>query len=154
MRLSQQSSHNPCVTDRTPPTGTPAINPPRPLPTLATVQASVDALLREMRGARLDIDGLKTEVKTVRAKVSDTEEIIRISHLPSPASLVPSSLIPPPASRPSIAAKAAQKGLDLGKYTAIVIGVLSVVAQVVAQFKPAYLGPITSMLKLLGGGDQ
>jgi hypothetical protein len=139
--------------NKTPPTGTAV---PRPLPTLATVQAATEAALREMRGARLDIDTLKTEIKAVRSKLYETEEqILRISRLPStpPISVLPSVPSAPPSKptpRPSMAAVAAKRGLDLGKYTAIVIGVLSVAGQVAAVFQPKYVGPITAILKWFG----
>lgn len=120
--------------------------PPRPLPTIATLQTLVEATLREVRGARLDIDTIRTDAKTIRTKVLETEEIIRISRLPSLSSVTPT----PPSARPSMAVAAAKKGLNLGKNTAIVIGLLSLVAQVVAQFQPRYSGPLTAILKVLG----
>jgi hypothetical protein len=131
------------------------VNPPRPLPTLATVQAAVEATLRELRGARIDIDALKTESKAIRAKVLETEEIIRISRLPGPSSLSPVPAAPQP--RPSMAARAAQSAPGkVGAALMIGTGALTVAGQIVALWKPEYTGPIFQALRLLaslGGGD-
>jgi hypothetical protein len=137
----------------TPPTGSPAIVPPRALPTVATVQASVDTVLREVRGARSDLDAIKGEIKAIRSKVLETEEqIIRISHLPSPASLTPLPTEP----RPSMAVKAASKASRAGKVLMIGTGILTVAGQIISLWKPEYTGPVIQALKLLaslGGND-
>lgn len=140
------------ASDKTPPTGTPAINPPRPLPTLATIQASVDAALRELRGARLDIDHLKTSSKAIREQLSETEDIIRISRVPRPASLSPIPTEP----RPSMAVKAAKGTSKAGKVLMIGTGLLTVAGQVISFWRPEYTGPVTQALRLLaslGGGE-
>lgn len=54
--------------------------------------------------------------------------------------------------RPSMAVKAARKTVNLGKYSAIVLGAVTFASQIAAAFYPQYTGPITAILRLLGGG--
>lgn len=134
----------------TPPTGTP-IAPPRPLPTTATVQALVEVLLREMRGVRIDIDQLKTDVKAVRLQVVPDPDVIRLSPLPRPSAL---PVVPSP--RPSMAAKAAHGTGRVGRAVLLATGALTVAGQVVALWRPEYAGPLAQALKLLAaiGGAE
>lgn len=130
--------------DKTPPTGTPAVPPPRPLPTVATVQSTVEVLVGQVKGLRRDVDEL---IQLIR---NPPPEVIRFSVPPS------ITTTPVPESRPSIAAKAAQSTSKLGKVLMIGTGVLTVAGQLVALWKPEYTGPIIQALRLLaslGGGD-
>lgn len=135
----------------TPPTGSKGLPPPpRALPTVATVAAGVEALLREMRGLRIDVEAVKTDTKALRSQLTETEEIIRISRLPSPASLSPVPSTPPPtAPRPSMAAKAATGSGKAGKWILLGSGVLTVVAQAIAMFNKPEYGPIVAALRVL-----
>lgn len=145
----------------TPPTGTPIPRPPRALPTLATVQASIDLQARELRGARLDIDALKTEVKAIRLQLEETADNIRISFIPKAPALptpMPASAptsTPVPAPRPSLAAKGAKGAGKVGKWIFFGLGVAATVAQVLAEHT-AYRGPLLELLRVLGslGGGQ
>lgn len=130
---------------KTPRTGTPALPPPRPIPTLATVQTTIEAVMGQVKGLRLELEAL-----TAMTRYPD---VLRVSRVPSPASLLPS---PVPEPRPSMAAKAAHGAGKWGKVAMIATGALTVVGQVVALWKPEYTGPIVQALRLLaslGGGD-
>jgi len=122
---------------KTPPTGTAAVPPPRPIPTLATVQTTVEVLVGQIKGLRLDTERLG---KLIAAPPPD---VLRISTPPNSTSAAP-----PP--RPSMAAKAAKGGGWLGKAVLIASGVLTVAGQIVAVWKPEYTGPIIQALRLLG----
>lgn len=124
---------------------------PRPIPTLATLQTMLDELARELRGARLDIDKAKTDVKAVRALLTEPEPEIPITFIPK-APAVPT---PVPASRPSLAAKAAKGTGAIGKWVFFGLGVAATVAQVLAEHT-AYRGPLLELLRVLGslGGGQ
>lgn len=58
----------------------------------------------------------------------------------------PESLTPP--SRRQQAAKAVS---DVARWTAITVGVLGVATQVAAMFRPDLVGPLQTLIKLLGG---
>lgn len=40
---------------------------------------------------------------------------------------------------------------DVAKYTTLAVGVLGIAAQVASQFKPGLVGPIQTLIQLLGG---
>lgn len=114
--------------------------PPRPLPTLTSLQASVDAAVREIRGARLDVDQLKTSLRAVRATLD--------APTPPPISIIPKPT-PVPEARPSMAAKAAHGTRVFGKYTAYVVAVAAVLGQVIAAALPHQQGPLVELLRVL-----
>ena len=133
----------------------PARDAPRPartLPTLATVQASLDAVLRELRGARLDIESLKGELRGVRGQLADTADEIKISFLPKAPTAPPT---PVPESRPSMAAKAGKATTKVGKWVFFGLGLAASVAQILAAHTN-YRGPLLELLRVLGslGGQQ
>ena len=106
--------------------------------------------MREVRGARLDIDALKTGMKALREKLD--EEIARIGRPPSATSLSP---VPEPP-RPSMAAKAAKGTGKIGAFLMIGTGVLAVAGEVAKLWRPEYVGPIAQALRLLAslaGGE-
>jgi hypothetical protein len=129
---------------KTPPTGTPAVPPPRPIPTLATVQTTVEVCVKHIKDMRLQVDALEKLVKGA--------DVLRISSVPSPGSLNP----PPPEPRPSMAVKAAQGAGKWGRVIMIGTGVLTVAGQLVAVWKPEYTGPFIQALRLLAslGGAE
>lgn len=119
--------------------------PPRPIPTVATVQTTVEVLVGQIKGLRLEVERL--------GKLMSEPDVLRISRVPSPTSLMPT---PVPAPRPSMAVKAAKGAGQWGKIIMIGTGALTVLGQVVALWKPEYTGPIIQALRLLaslGGGD-
>ncbi len=116
--------------------------PPRPLPSLATVQTTVEVLVGQIKGMRLDIEALG---KLVREQPLD----VRIASSAPPAPLTPQP-------RPSMAAKAAHGGSKVAQIVMIATGILTVAGQIAAVWKPQYTGPIVQALRLLaslGGGD-
>jgi hypothetical protein len=114
--------------------GTPTA-PARPLTTTAALVVKVETVLDQVAFLRQDVAAL--------ARMVDRRS------LPSPES------IPVVEPRPSLAVKAAKGTTHVGKVLMIATGVLSVVGQVIALWKPAYAGPIIEALRLLaslGGG--
>lgn len=115
--------------------GTPTA-PARPLTTTAALVVRVETVLDQVAMVRQDVAAL---AKVVAERHS----------LPAPES------IPVDKPRPSLAVKAAKGTTHIGKGLMIAMGVLSVVGQVIAVWKPAYAGPIIEALRLLaslGGG--
>lgn len=116
--------------------------PPRPLPSLATVQTTVEVLVGQIKGLRLEVERLGKIITDPAPK-----DVLRISHVPS---------APPLPTRPSMAAKAAIGGGKVAKVAMIATGVLTVAGQLATLWRPEYTGPIAQALKLLaslGGGD-
>lgn len=108
------------------------------MPTLATVQTTVEVLVGQIKGLRLEIDRLGLII------TDPLPSVLRISAPP----LVPTNITIPP--RPSMAVKAALGGGKLAKIVLIVTGVLTVAGQLAAVIKPEYTGPIVQALRLLG----
>ena len=67
-----------------------------------------------------------------------------VSSLTTPS---PVPTVEPPKSRALIAGKAA---LNVGKYTAIIVGVLGLAMQAAAIWRPDLVGPLQSLLRLFG----
>lgn len=121
-----------------------AMPPPRPVPTLLTLQSALDVLTGQVRGYREEVDA-------ALAKASE-QAVLRFSAPPSPDSLAP----PPP--RPSMAAKAAHGTAKVSGKVLAVLGAVAAIGQVAAVWMPQYAGPIAQALRLLaalvsGGSD-
>lgn len=115
--------------------GTPTA-PGRPTTMTATLVVRVETVLDEVARVRQEVAAL---AKLIASR----------STQPTPDS------IPVVEPRPSLAVKAARQGTRWGRALMIATGVLSVVGQVIALWKPAYAGPIIEALRLLaslGGG--
>jgi hypothetical protein len=132
--------------DLTPPKGTRTVAEKvalPPTPTLAAVLDLLEGMAAQIEGGRTDIDDLTLTVKAIDRRIEP--QVIRISAVPSPESLVPS----PPAPRPSMAVKAARGTTRVGQIVMVGTGILSVTGQVIAIWKPQYAGPIIEALRLL-----
>jgi hypothetical protein len=143
--------------NKTPPTGTPAMPPPRPIPTLATVQTTVEVLVGQVKGLRADVASVSERVDALGERMTDPAlAVLRFSKPPTLESIAsPATSTPVPQSRPSMAAKAAKGTSKATKLLMIATGALSVAGQVVALWEPEYTGPIIQALRLLaslGGG--
>jgi len=116
--------------------GTPTA-PARPLTTTAALVVRVETVLDQVAFLRQDVAAL---TKLLAGRQSE----------PSPES-IPVVVEP----RPSLAVKAAREGTRWGRVLMMATGVLSVVGQVIALWKPEFGGPIVEALRLiasLGGG--
>jgi hypothetical protein len=135
--------------DKTPPTGTPL----SVVPTIRSVDALLHGVAGQLKGARDDIDGTRELLETVAADVQAIKlalvvqpNVLRVSSLPSPGSLMPDS--GEPVRRPSMAVKAVKGAGVLGKWSAIVLGGLTLLGQIAAQTSPQYQGPVTAIVEL------
>ncbi len=117
--------------------GTPT-SPARPLTTTAALVVRVETVLDQVAMVRRD-------VATLAKLIAERQPVQEPEAQPVP-------MVQP---RPSLAVKAAKRTTRIGKGLMIATGVLSVVGQVIALWKPAYAGPIIEALRLLaslGGG--
>ena len=105
--------------------------PPAPIPTIGTISRQLQGLAGQLQGVRNDIDEIRQ----------------RISTPPAPATSGA------PAARPSLAVQAGKATLNLGKWTAVVLGALALAGQIAAQFKPGLVGPIQMAIQLIGGAQ-
>ena len=132
---------------KTPRTGTPALPPPRPLPTIANVHTTVEVLVGHVKNLRLEVEALSKLI------TDPPPEVLRVPRLPSPESLVPPSTptvaTPAPSSRPSMAAKAAKDAGKFGRALMVATGVLTIAGQIASLWRPEYTGPIEQALRLL-----
>lgn len=119
--------------------------------TIGTLSRQLAGLAGQVHGARNDIDTIAERQKSIAEDVS----ALRKRLCDDPA-LAAAGIALAPESRPSRAARAAQAAQTVGrgaagfgKYSAIALGVLSIAAQVAAQFKPGLVGPIQLALQLL-----
>lgn len=122
------------MTEDTPPHGTRALPPPRPLPNIATVQTTVEVCIGQLKGLRLEVEALS---KLIRDPPPD---VLRIS-------VPPVSGPQPP--RPSMAAKAAQGTTRVGKWILIGTGALTVLSQALTMLDRPELGPVVQALRVL-----
>lgn len=114
--------------------GTPTA-PARPLTTTAALVVRVETVLDQVAMVRQDVAALAKVVVERSMRSPESEPVVD--------------------PRPSLAVKAAKGTTHIGKGLMIAMGVLSVVGQVIALWKPAYAGPIIEALRLLaslGGG--
>lgn len=135
----------------TPRAGTPPVPPPRPLPSLATVQTTVEVLVGQIKGLRLDVERLGLLVGGLPQDVPRAPPAPVISYV-TPTPVPPST----PTRRPSMAAKAALGTGRVGKVLVIATGALTVMGQLAALLEPKYVGPLEQairVLRALVGGD-
>lgn len=125
----------------TPPSGSPTlVGLPRPAPPPLPSALGADSDLpgpREM--ARL-IRGLRQDLVVFRDALPQLLQSVQASP-PVPLTPVP----------PSRKKAATQVVTNAAKWTTIVVGVLGIAAQIAAQFKPGLVGPIQTVIQMLGG---
>lgn len=116
--------------------------PPRPIPTIATVQTTVEVLVGQTKGLRLEVERLGLLI------TNPAPDVLRFS--------TPPASTPTPTPRPSMAVKAALGGGKVAKIVIIATGILTVAGQLAAVLKPEYTGPIVQALRLLAslGGAE
>lgn len=137
--------------DKTPPTGTPL----SVVPTIRSVDALLHGVAGQLKGARDDIDDSSELLQTVAADVQAIKlalvaqpNVLRVSSLPSPGSLMPPG---EPQPRPSMAVQAGKKTIQLAPWVVLALGAVS---EIVASQHPQYSGAFSAILKLVFGIGQ
>lgn len=136
----------------TPPSGTPTLvglqRPvlPPPLPARLSVETDADTpgpkeMARLIRGLRQDLVLLRDTLPQQLAAV--VQGAVQSG---GGAPSVPVTPVPP-----SRKQAATQVVTNAAKWTTIAVGVLGIAAQIASQFKPGLVGPIQTVIQLLGG---
>jgi hypothetical protein len=141
--------------ESTPPTGSP-VPRPRP-PTIVRERADAprgiieadagDSKPTTLRSIFDVAEETRDAVRALKSHVMGDPEIIRISPLPSPTSLIPIAVELEP--RPSLAAKAATGTGKGAKWVVFAFGVLSLIGQGIAMLGRPEYGPIVQGLKVV-----
>lgn len=121
----------------------------RVLAIVSAIPAKIEAQRDEAERAHETALAVLRELQALRRAVDPTRTIF-IPPIP-PVSTPPLSNGAGHPERPSLAVQSKRGAVKLGKVGPWVVGVLSIAGQLAALARPEYVGPLTAILRALGG---